>query len=251
MIKENVMNVLNLITFGILMLVGCTQSTNSNTDTQEKNTNVSTEIVSVSHTLTKDTTFSFSNYELDKIPSGWSQYYTGKGNRTEWKVLDDEGNKVLAQLSEDNPNYHFNEIVFDGFKIKNVELVVRLKGIKGKMDQGGGFVWRYTDANNYYVVRANPLEDNVVLYKVENGKRTDLPLLDKEKTYGVEVEPLGNGWNFLKLSVKDDLFTVYLNDKELFQVSDKTFPDAGKIGLWTKADAVTYFDDFQVIDNDK
>jgi len=115
------------------------------------------------------------------------------------------------------------------------------------MDQGGGFVWRFIDADNYYVVRANPLEDNVVLYKVENGKRTDLPLIDKGKTYGVDVEPLGNGWNSLELKVSDDLFTVYLNKKQIFQVEDKTFPNAGKIGLWTKADAVTYFDDFEVI----
>ena len=197
-------------------------------------------------TSTKDTTFNFSSYGLDMIPSGWSQYFTGKGKGTEWKIVDDEGNKVLAQLSEDNPNYHFNEIVYDGFEIKNVELVVRLKGVNGKKDQGGGFVWRFTDADNYYVVRANPLEDNVVLYKVKNGKRTDLALIDKGRTYGVDVDPLGNGWNTLKLTVKDDLFTVFLNDKEIFRVSDKTFVDAGKVGLWTKADAVTYFDDFQV-----
>ncbi|RLD68721.1 MAG: hypothetical protein DRI95_02115 [Bacteroidetes bacterium] len=81
---------------------------------------------------------------------------------------------------------------------------------------------------------------------MEKGIRTDLPLIGKGKTYGVEVEPLGDDWNTLKLTVKDDLFTVYLNDKEIFQVSDKTFPDVGKIGLWTKADAVTYFDDFQI-----
>ena len=116
----------------------------------------------------------------------------------------------------------------------------------GGMDQGGGFVWRFTDADNYYVVRANPLEDNVVLYKVVKGKRTDLPLVDKGKTYGIEVEPLGNDWNTLKLTVKDNLFTVYLNDKELFQEMDETFIQAGKVGLWTKADAVTYFDDFEI-----
>ena len=240
------MNTLNLILVGIIVLASCNQSTTSNSNTQEKNTVEIKEIATVSSTTTKDTTFNFNNYELDKIPFGWSQYFTGKGDGTEWKILDDGGNKVLAQLSENNPNYHFNEIVFDEFKIKNVELTVRLKGVNGKIDQGGGFVWRFADLDNYYVVRANPLEDNVVLYKVEKGKRTDLPLIGKGKTYGVEVAPLGDGWNTLKLTVKDDLFTVYLNDKEIFRVSDKTFPDAGKIGLWTKADAVTYFDDFQI-----
>ena len=187
------------------------------------------------------------NSELGKLPSGWSQYYTGVSDTTDWKIVDDGGNKVLAQLSEEDVRGHFNEVVFNGFKVRNVELNVRVKGIKGERDQGGCFVWRFIDADNHYIVRANPLEDNVVLYKMENGERTDLPLVGKGKTYGVDVEPLGLGWNNLRLTVIDNLFTVYLNDKQLFQVEDETFPNAGKVGLWTKADAVTYFDDFQVI----
>jgi len=86
----------------------------------------------------------------------------------------------------------------------------------------------------------------VVLYKVENGKRSDLPLIGKGKTYGVDVPKLGNDWNTLKLVVKEDIFTVFLNGKELFKVQDTIFPDAGKTGFWTKADAVTYFDDFEI-----
>jgi len=160
--------------------------------------------------------------------------------------LDDQGNKVLGQLYTDNPNGHFNVIINDEISAKDMELTVRLKGVTGNHDQGGGFVWRFTDKNNYYVVRANPLEDNVVLYKVENGKRTDLPLVGKGKTYGVDVPSLGTGWNTLKLLVKDDLFTVFLNGKEIFKVQDKTFTNAGKVGFWTKADAVTYFDDLKI-----
>jgi len=191
--------------------------------------------------------FSFENYKLEKIPQDWSQYYTGKeGEKPNWKIINDQGNQVLAQLSQDNPNYHFNDIVYDDLEAKDVELSVKIKGVKGKMDQGGGFIWRFTDADNYYVVRANPLEDNVVLYKVENGKRTDLPLINKGRTYGVDVPPLGDGWNILKLKVLGDVFTVYLNHKEIFKVKDNTFKKAGKVGLWTKADALTYFDDFDV-----
>jgi len=192
------------------------------------------------------TEFTFENEEIGKLPKDWSQYFTGKGKGTEWKVVDDQGNKVLAQLSADNPNYHFNGVVFNGLKTKDCELSVRLKGVEGSMDQGGGFVWRFIDADNYYVVRANPLEDNVVLYKVVNGKRTDLPVLGKGRTYGVDVDPLGKGWNELKLKVVEDLFTVYLNGKEIFKVKDTTFTKAGKIGLWTKADAVSYFDHLEV-----
>ena len=189
--------------------------------------------------------FDFENYVPDQLPEGWSQYYTGEGG-TDWKVVDDMGNKVLAQLYSDNPNRHFNIIVNDEISLKDMTLTIRLKGVKGKHDQGGGFIWRFTDKDNYYVVRSNPLEDNVVLYKVENGKRTDLPLIDKGRTYGVDVPSLGETWHSLKLTVKGDLFTVYLDDKELFKVQDSTFPQAGKIGLWTKADAVTYFDDFEI-----
>jgi len=238
------MKILSIISLSILLLLSCNQIKTTSTNSTNEKGSKSEELIPV---LDADTTFTFETHKPGKIPSGWSQYFTGKGEKTDWIISDDNGNKVLAQISEDNPNYHFNEIVFDGLKVKNVELKVKMKGVKGKMDQGGGFVWRFIDADNYYVVRANPLEDNVVLYKVENGKRTDLPLIDKGRTYGIDVEPLGNEWNTLKLTVLDSLFTVYLNNKQIFQVRDETFANAGKIGLWTKADAVSYFDDFQVI----
>ena len=238
------MKLFGLITLVIILLSSCDDVKSKSKNLHNEEVINKTEVLQV---LSTDTTFAFNNNEVGKIPLGWSQYFTGKGKETNWKILDDNGNKVLAQLSDDHPNYHFNDIVFDGFELKNVELIVKIKGVKGEMDQGGGFIWRFIDADNYYVVRANPLEDNVVLYKVEKGKRTDLPLIGKGKTYGVDVEPLGSGWNTLKLRVVDDLFTVYLNGKQIFQVSDKTFTNAGKIGLWTKADAVTYFDDLQIV----
>ena len=237
------MKILSIVSLSIVLLISYYQTNINKTNTVKKNNSESSKIMSI---LPVDTTFTFNNYKLGKIPSGWSQYNTGKGKSTDWKIINDQGNKVLAQLSSDNPNYHFNEIVFDGIKVKNVALTVKLKGVKGKMDQGGGFVWRFIDADNYYVVRANPLEDNVVLYKVENGKRSDLPLIGKGKTYGIDVEPLGKGWNTLKLTVINNIFTVYLNNKQIFKVKDETFTNAGKIGLWSKADAVTYFDDLQV-----
>ena len=236
------------LTMGILsifLLTSCNNQASTN-DTDKATKNVK-EVEQNQIVTGSDRNFTFQDDETGKLPSGWSQYFTGKGEKTDWKIQDDNGNKVLAQLSKENIGGHFNEIVYDGFEVKNVELNVRIKGIKGEMDQGGGFVWRFIDADNHYIVRANPLEDNVVLYKMENGKRTDLPLIGKGRTYGVDVEPLGNGWNDLKLTVVDNLFTVYLNNKEIFQVEDETFKEAGKVGLWTKADAVTYFDDFQVI----
>jgi hypothetical protein len=189
--------------------------------------------------------FDFENYTQDELPQNWTQSYIGSGD-TQWKVIDDKGNKVMAQLYSDNPGHHYNAVVNDSINLKNMTLSVRLKGISGRHDQGGGFIWRCQDKDNYYVVRANPLEDNMVLYKVENGKRTDLPLVGKGRTYGVDVPKLGNDWNNMKLIVEDDIFTIFLNGKELFKVQDSTFPNAGKVGFWTKADAVTYFDDFVV-----
>ncbi|MBW3544785.1 MAG: polysaccharide lyase [Bacteroidetes bacterium] len=188
--------------------------------------------------------FNFEQASTGTLPEGWSAHVTGRGKKPVWQVIDDKGNKVLAQLSEDNPSNHFNVVVYDEWEAKNVVLITRFKGVRGKIDQGGGFVWRFQDPDNYYIVRANPLENNVVLYKVENGKRTDLPLLGKGRTYGTEAPVPTNQWHTLKLEAKDKMFTVWVNNQQLFQVEDDTFTSAGKVGFWTKADAVTYFDDF-------
>ena len=236
------MKTASILALSIFLFFACSQA-----KPKKKSEDLSVQkSVTSAPSLQHDTIFDFENYTTQKIPDNWSEFFTGRGDHTEWKIIDDQGNKVLAQLSQDRPNYHFNEIVFDGFKAKNVEMEVRMKAIKGDMDQGGGFVWRFQNADNYYVVRANPLEDNVVLYKVKDGKRTDLPVLGKGRTYGVDVKPLGKTWNTLKITVIDDLFTVYLNGEQIFEVKDTTFEAAGKIGLWTKADAVSYFDDLSV-----
>jgi len=234
------MKLLGTVLLSLFLILSCNNAQNEKRD--ETNKSATSEKV---QELNGDTTFTFEDYEVGKLPSDWSQFFIGSGS-TDWKIEADNGNKVLAQLADENPGYHFNEIAFNKFVVKNVELQVKLKGVSGDKDQGGGFIWRFVDANNYYVVRANPLEDNVVMYKVVDGDRTDLPLIGKGRTYGVDVKPLGNGWNVLKLKVVDDIFTVYLNGEELFTVKDDTFKNSGKIGLWTKADAVTYFDDYRV-----
>ena len=217
---------------------------NSKSEQKDENKQQS-QAIEIANPVPDEYNFDFEEFALDKLPGSWSQYYQGKGG-TDWRVVDDKGNKVMAQLYSDNPNSHFNVVVNNDIVAKDMTLIVRLKGVTGKHDQGGGFVWRFIDKSNYYVVRANPLEDNVVLYKVKDGKRTDLPLVGEGRTYGVDVPPLGGGWNTLKLKVDGELFTVYLNDKELFQVKDNTFTGEGKFGFWSKADAVTYFDDFTI-----
>lgn len=186
-----------------------------------------------------DTTFSFESGEVGKLPYGWSNQ-VGK-----WSIAGDNGNKVLYQ-SASSSGGTFNIAVYDGAVYADVEMSVRIKAISGDGDQGGGMVWRFIDKNNYYIVRENPLEDNVVLYKVENGTRKDLPIVGKGRTYGAPVDKLGNGWNNLKVIVKGELFVVYLNGKEIFQVKDTTFTQPGRIGVWSKADAASYFDDLNV-----
>jgi len=241
---KTTVNYLLPIIASVLITVACGNSTSKQSEEQIQEINKQAQFPD-SVKPTETTRFDFENYTAGQLPDDWSEYYTGSGG-TEWKVTEDNGNKALAQLYSDNPNNHFNVVVNNDITAKDMVLTVRLQGVTGRHDQGGGFVWRFTDKNNYYVVRANPLEDNVVLYKVGNGKRTDLPLVGKGRTYGVDVPPMGNQWHTLKLIVKGDLFTVFLDDKELFKVQDKTFTKAGNVGFWTKADAVTYFDDFEI-----
>jgi hypothetical protein len=199
--------------------------------------------------LAKAKTWSFDKEKVQVLPSGWLSEHTGQGAKGNWKVVADptapSKPNVLAQLSDDGTNYRFPLAIVEKANYKDVVLTVRFKAIAGVRDQGAGLVWRFRDANNYYVVRANALENNVVLYKVQEGKRISLaPRGTSEKTYGVKTRVPGNTWNQLSVEVKGNLFTVSLNGQKLFEVEDNSFTEAGKIGLWTKADSVIYFDDF-------
>ncbi len=136
--------------------------------------------------------------------------------------------------------------VYEGFTGRDVDVNVRYKPVSGKEDQAAGIVWRYRDSNNYYIVRANANENNVVLYKVENGIRTDLPLVGQGRTYGAKDKIPSGEWSTLRIVAKGSRFEVYSNGRKLFEVEDSTFPEAGKVGLWTKADSVTLFDDLTI-----
>jgi hypothetical protein len=130
----------------------------------------------------------FDNDALGKPPAGFSFGLTGKGKPGVWVVRKDDASpdhgNVLAQTDADPTGYRFPLCVYDTITAKDVDVSVKFKAISGKGDQGAGIVWRYRDQDNYYIVRANALESNVVLYKVEDGKRTDLPLKGEGRTYG-------------------------------------------------------------------
>ncbi len=192
-------------------------------------------------------------FEQDKVgapPQGFSTALTGQGKPGVWVVMKDaqsaERGNVLAQTDADPTGYRFPVCVLDDVSAKDLDLSVMFKPVSGRGDQAAGIVWRYKDANNYYIVRSNAIENNVVLYKVQNGKRTDLPLKGLGRTYGQKVPVPSGQWGTLRVTAAGDLFTVYLNGKQLYEVEDTTFPDAGKVGVWTKADSVTYFDDLSV-----
>jgi hypothetical protein len=186
-----------------------------------------------------------------KIPPGWTVAMTHDGAVPRWEIVRDESAPrpacVLAQLSQDNTAGRFPLVIWDRIAIRDGEVSVAFKTVGGAVDQAAGIVWRYQDANNYYIVRANALEDNVVLYKVENGVRLSIaPKGLPSRSYGVKHEIPRGQWNTLQVSFKDNLFVVFFNGERLFETEDRTFSNPGKTGLWTKADSVTYFDSFSV-----
>jgi len=169
----------------------------------------------------------FERDEPGKIAGG----FTNEAGR--WVVARDGQGRVLAQEAESDDDT-FNVALAEGTKAKDLDLSVRLRAVAGKLDQGGGLVWRAKDARNYYIARYNPLEDNFRVYKVEAGKRT---MFRDAKVAG------DTGWHTLRVTMFGPRITCYLDGKALLEAEDSTFPDAGRVGLWSKADARSYFDD--------
>lgn len=182
----------------------------------------------------------FEKAAVGTVPAGWTVARTGTGTGSVWKVADDDtapkGAKVLAQTAE-GPTGLFNLCVVDDSRLTDVAVSVAFKAVAGKIDQGGGVVWRYKDSDNYYIARFNPLESNYRLYKVVAGKRQQLATREKLDL------PAGK-WHTLAVTMKGDRIECRLDGKLHLEATDDTFAAAGKVGLWTKADAQTYFDDF-------
>ena len=153
---------------------------------------------------------------------------------------------MLAQLSDDRTSGRFPLAIYDGAEMTDGAIAVRFKPVSGRVDQAAGLVWRYGDANNYYIVRANALEDNVVLYKVENGRRSPLGPIGRSDDYGVKHTVPAEQWSTLAVAFQGTRFTVSFDGEKLFEVDDSTFSGPGRVGLWTKADSVTYFDGFEI-----
>jgi len=148
---------------------------------------------------------------------------------------------VLAQTDADTTDYRFPVAVADEPQLRDMRLSTRCKPVSGQGDQACGLVFRFRDADNYYLTRANALEDNVRIYHVVRGDRREFAGWNGKVSSGV--------WHSLRVDAKGDHFEVHFDDQKIIDVHDNTFSDAGKVGVWTKADSVTYFDDLTVTPN--
>jgi Domain of Unknown Function (DUF1080) len=152
----------------------------------------------------------------------------------EWKVVTTDEGKVLAQSAR-NANPVFNIALVDDTEAKDVDISVKVKALAGDLDQGGGLVWRATDAKNYYVARFNHKEDNFRVYKVVDGVRSQ-PFQNANVKHH-------DGWTVVRVTMKGDHIECYIDGQKYLDVHDPTFPEAGKIGVWSKSDARSQFDD--------
>ena len=184
------------------------------------------------------------DFEADTVgqpPAAFDFARTGGGAEGKWVVRTEKGadkNHVLLQESADTADNRFPVAVLKGTSIKDVALSVRARPLSGRVDQGFGLVWRYKDVNNYYVTRCNALEDNCRVYHVFNGSRRQFGSQD--------LKVSTNAWHTMKVQATGNHFLVFLDGNRVFDGTDDTFKEAGRVGLWTKADSVIAFDDFTV-----
>jgi 3-keto-disaccharide hydrolase len=185
----------------------------------------------------------FNSDAVGHPPKGWTITMTGKG-APKWTVERDDTAPSKGQVLKQSGKATYPLAIKDGTSIRDGFVEVKFKAIAGTEDRAGGLVWRAKDANNYYVVRANALENNVVLYKTVNSARSSLDIVGQKGGYGVKVPVPGNQWHTLRVDFAGARFKVTFNGKPLFEVEDETFREPGLVGLWTKADSVTAFDGF-------
>jgi hypothetical protein len=180
-------------------------------------------------------TVNFDDTKPGELPPGWTGAKTGKGE-AKWAVVADESAPSKSQVLKQSGEADYPVAFKNDTNLKDGFVEVRFKPVSGQEDQAGGVVWRVKDADNYYIARANALEGNVRIYHFVKGKRTQFK--------GANVPVAANQWHTLRVNFSGKQFGVVFNGKELFTAEDETHKDAGKVGVWTKADSVTLFDDF-------
>jgi hypothetical protein len=179
--------------------------------------------------------------EIGAAPAHFDFGLTGQGRLGQWVVTRDAsatGGRAIEQSSADRTDYRFPLAIYKPFSAKNVDVSVRFKAVAGSVDQAGGIALRLVDPDNYYVARANALEDNVRFYRLSNGRRIQIA--------GANLKVSANEWHALGLKAEGESFTVTFDGKELYRATDKSITAAGRVGLWTKADSVTRFDRIEI-----
>jgi Galactocerebrosidase, C-terminal lectin domain len=175
------------------------------------------------------------------LPDSFTTARTGQGAPSTWLVQEDTSvpaGRVITQTSNDKTDYRFPLAIYQPFSGADVEVTVRFKAVGGSIDRAGGVVVRLIHANNYYVLRANALEDNVNFYHVVQGVRRQIK--------GAAAKVSSGQWHSLTLKAEGDQFIATFDSKPILAAKDHTFPGAGKVALWTKADSVTSFDAFTI-----
>ena len=191
----------------------------------------------------------FENVAIGGLPTGWQAEATNpKGRLETWEVVVDPSapspDHVLAMTRPGESGLFghrgelFNLCWTRSAMFRDGRIQVRFKAVSGSEDQGGGIMWRVRDKDNYYVARFNPLEDNFRLYSVHDGRRRTLA--------GARIALPAGKWHSMTIVQHGDHYAGYLNGKKLLEGESALFPEAGGVGVWTKADAVTEFDDFSV-----
>jgi len=188
------------------------------------------------------TKFDFDGGDLGAFPAGFTSALTGGGSRGTWVVQAGDGaplrERVLAQTDADATEDRYPLLIADAVSARDVRASVQFQARSGEVDQAAGIVVRCRDAQTYYLVRANALEGNVRFYRVLDGVRKQL---------GSAVVPVtGRTWHKLLVEARGESFRIEYDGRTLYTVEDATLQRAGKTGLWTKADSVTWFDDFVV-----
>jgi len=180
-------------------------------------------------------TESFDAIKPGTIPDGWTCGVTGKGS-AKWAVGEDPSAPSPKNVLQQTGSGTFPWCVKKATSLTDGFVEVKFKPLRGRDDQAGGVLWRWKDGDNYYVARANALENNVSLYYTANGRRNTIKYVDAPV-------PL-NAWHTLRVEFSDQTIRVALNGKTYIEVADRRITGAGAVGVWTKADSVTSFDDF-------
>ncbi len=180
-------------------------------------------------------TVNFDDMKVGTVPPGWTATQTGTG-AAKWSVDKDASAPSKPNVLKQSGQATFPVCIKNDTNIKDGFVEVKFKPIAGKEDQAGGVIWRVQDANNYYIARANALENNVTIYYTIRGKRTE------KKRANIKVA--SSAWHTLRVDFSGNHFTVTFDGKKAIEWDDDTFKNAGKVGVWTKADSITEFDDF-------